>query len=191
MRKNMSIILAALKKAEVKDPCGTTAAGKTHETPDHGLKKRETQMTDSSLPGISRSTLISLFVIAAGGLLLFFLLGERDLTVAVAGKTGPRAQPTSFALTDRPAPASGITPFTRQERAEGYTPVDIFNIKAADARLTLNGIISGIGKPTAIIDNKIVEEGASINSSKIVKIYSDKVELRNDLSGETYTLRVY
>ncbi len=189
MRKNMSIILEALKKVAGEAPDRTTAAGKTHGTPEHEPKKRETQMKDLNLTGISRSALISLSVIAAGGLLLFFLLGERDLTVAE--KTTPRAQPTSFALTDIPAPASGAAPFTQKERAEGYAPVNIFNIKAADTRLTLNGIVSGIGKPAAIIDNKIVEEGASINNSKVVKIYSDKVELRNDLSGEIYTLRVY
>ena len=163
----MSIILEALKKVTKEIPTETIETGKP-----------EIQTPDLSLPRLTRPTLISLAIIAIGGFLLFFLLRERDLPVAE--KTERQAQPTSLTLTEKPAP-----------RAEGYTPVNIFKIKSLNPRLTLNGIVSGIGKPAAIIDNKIVEEGASINGAKIVKIYNDKVELRNEASGEIFTLRVY
>lgn len=174
----MSIILEALKKVTKEIPAEPIEIEKSHEAPEPELKKPEIRTPDLSLPRLTRSTLISLAIILIGGFLFFFLLRERDLPIAE--KTEPQAQPTSLALTEKPAPA-----------AEGYTPVNIFKIKALNPRLTLNGIVSGIGKPAAIIDNKIVEEGASVNGAKIVKIYNDKVELRNEASGEIFTLRVY
>lgn len=174
----MSIILEALKKVTKEIPTETI------ET-----EKPEIQTPDLRLPRLTRSTLISLAIIAIGGFLLFFLLRERDLPVAE--KTEPQAQPTSLTLTEKPAPTAFAPSFPQKERGEGYTPVNIFKIKPLNPRLTLNGIVSGIGKPAAIIDNKILEEGASINGAKIVKIYNDKVELRNEASGEIFTLRVY
>lgn len=163
----MSIILEALKKATKEGPDEVT------ET-----KKPEIQTSDLNFPRPAKSTFISLAIIAIGGLLLFFLLRERDLPVAA--KTEPQAQPTNLTLTEKPAAT-----------AEGYTPVNIFKLKSLNPRPTLNGVVSGIGKPAAIIDNKIVEEGSSINGAKVVKIYNDKVELRNEASGEIFTLRVY
>lgn len=157
----MSIILEALKKA----------------APD--LKKPEPRTPDLGTPSLTRPTLISLAIIVAGGSLLFFLL--RGHEVKVTKDVEPQAQPASLTLTEKPAPA-----------AEGYAPpVNIFKIKVPNPRLALNGIVSGIGKPAAIIDNKIVEEGASISGAKVVKIYNDKVELRNEASGEIFTLKVY
>jgi hypothetical protein len=185
----MSIILEALKKAAKEDPLEKRETEKTCETTEPGLKKQEAKMPDLNLRGLIKSTLISLGIIAIGGLPLFYLLRERDLTVAE--KIEPRAQPTSFILTEKSAPEAGAAASPDKIRAEGYIPVNIFKEKALDERLTLNGIVSGIGKPAAIIDNKIVEEGASIKSSRVVKIYSDKVELRNESSGEIFTLRVY
>lgn len=174
----MSIILEALKKATKETPAESIEMEKSYEAAEPELKKSAIQAPESNLPRLTRSTIISLAIIAIGGFLLFFLLRERDLPVAE--KTEPQAQPTSLTLTKKPAPT-----------AEGYTPVNIFKIKPLNPRLTLNGIVSGIGKPAAIIDNKILEEGASINGAKIVKIYNDKVELRNEASGEIFTLRVY
>jgi len=163
----MSIILEALKKA-------------TKEGPAEAIEteKPEIQTPDLSLPRPAKSAFISLAIITIGGLLLFFLLKDRDLPVAE--QTEPRAQPTSLTLTEKP-----------QMAAEGYTPINIFKINSLNPRLTLNGIVSGIGKPAAIIDNKIVEEDASINGARVVKIYNDKVELRNEASGEMFTIRVY
>jgi hypothetical protein len=174
----MSIILEALKKATKETPAEPIEIEKSYEAAEPELKKPAIQAPESNLPRLTRSTIISLAIIAIGGFLLFFLLRESGLPVAVKSET--RAQPTSLTLNGKPAQA-----------AEGYSPVSIFKIKALNPRLTLNGIVSGIGKPAAIIDNKIVEEGASINGAKVVKIYNDKVELRNDVSGEIFTLRVY
>lgn len=160
----MSIILEALKKVT--------------EVPEPDLKKPEIKTPDSGAPRLTRSALISLAIIVFGGSLLFFLLKTRD--VPMAKDIEPQAQPTNMTLNEKPAAP-----------AEGYSPVNIFKIKISNPRLELNGIVSGIGKPTAIIDNKIVEEGASISGAKVVKIYNDKVELRNEASGEIFTLRVY
>ncbi len=174
----MSTILEALKKATKEVPTEATGTEKSHAVPEPELKKPEARVPDLNAPRLTRSAVISLAIIVLGSSLLFFLLNDRD--VPVVKDIEPRAQPTSMALNEKPAAP-----------AEGYAPVNIFKIKISNPRLELSGIVSGMGKPAAIIDNKIVEEGASISGAKVVKIYSDKVELRNEASGEIFTLRVY
>lgn len=100
------------------------------------------------------------------------------------------------------APDTVISP-SQKLTAEGYSPpappappkqestaVSIFKPKTISSRLTLNGIVYGMGKPTAIIENRILEEGQSIKGSKVVKIHQDKVELLNELTGETFVLKL-
>jgi len=174
----MSTILEALKKATKEIPAEAAGTEKSHAVPEPELKKPEARVPDLNAPRLSRSAVISLAIIVFGGSLLFFLLKDRD--VPITKDIEPRAQPTNMALNEKSAVP-----------AEGYAPVNIFKIKISNPRLELSGIVSGIGKPTAIINNKIVEEGASISGAKVVKIYSDKVELRNEASGEIFTLKVY
>lgn len=189
MRKGMSIILEALKKAAKENPAEAMGIEKSYETPEFELEKPEIKIPEVSASILSRPTFISLAIIAIGAFLLFSLPNERDLPVAK--KTEPQVQPTSLALTEKPTPMAEVPPFPQKERNEGCTPINIFKIKHPNPMLTLNGIVSGIGKPAVIIDNKIAEEGASINGAKIVKIYDDRVALQNEASGETFTLRVY
>lgn len=175
----MSTILEALKKATKEIPAEAAGTEKSHAVPKPELKKPEAKAPDLNAPRLIRSAVISLAIIVLGGSLLFFLLKDREVPMTTKD-IEPRAQPTSMALNEKSAAP-----------AEGYAPVNIFKIKISNPKLELNGIVSGIGKPTAIIDNKIVEEGALISGAKVVKIYSDRVELRNEASGEIFTLRVY
>lgn len=70
------------------------------------------------------------------------------------------------------------------------TPVSNLLTKLSNPRLTLNGIVYGIGKPAAIIDNKIVEEGGSIRGMRVVKIYADKVDMIDQATGQPFELKV-
>ena len=77
-------------------------------------------------------------------------------------------------------------PATTQEP----TPISSLMTKLSNSRLALNGIVYGIGKPAAIIENKIIEEGGAIRGMKVVKIYSDKVEMLDQATGQPFVLRV-
>ena len=185
----MSIILEALKKVTKESPVESVEIEKIYEVPEPELKKPEPQTPGFSAPRLTKPTLISVAIILVGGFLLFFLLKGRD--VPITKNVEPGAQPTSLTLTEKTAPiAEGYAPPQPAQKQKSAS-VNIFKIKVPNPRLALNGIVSGIGKPTAIIDNKIVEEGASISGAKVVKIYNDRVELRNEASGEIFTLRVY
>lgn len=159
----MSIILEALKKVTKENPVEPAA---------------EAAIRELNTPRLARPKLVPAIIILAGGFLLFFLLKGKDIPIAKEAER--KAQPTNIVLPAKSVPA-----------AEGYAPINIFKIKIPSAKLTLNGIVSGMGAPTAIIDNELVEEGSSISDAKVVKIYNDKVELRNEASGELFILTVH
>jgi len=70
------------------------------------------------------------------------------------------------------------------------TPVSNLLTKLSNPRLTLNGIVYGIGKPAAIIENKIIEEGGSIRGMRVVKIHADKVDMLDQATGQAFVLKV-
>ncbi|KPK38947.1 MAG: hypothetical protein AMJ78_09255 [Omnitrophica WOR_2 bacterium SM23_29] len=168
----MSIILEALKKANKK-------------AVDF---KPEVQMLKTDDLHLRRSVLIVVAMILCAGFLFSFIFKERDY---------PREKALRLKI-DTPSPKSTAA---TNLKVEGYTPpqpvpkqepapVTIFNLKPSNPRLRLSGIIYGLGNPTAIIENKIVEEGESIKGAKVLKIYADYVELLNESSGEIFVLKV-
>jgi hypothetical protein len=93
--------------------------------------------------------------------------------------------------------------FNKTAKAEGYsptamaapvkqepTPVSNLLTKLSNPHLTLNGIVYGIGKPAAIIENKIIEEGGSIKGMRVVKIHTDRVEMLDQATGQPFVLKV-
>jgi len=50
----------------------------------------------------------------------------------------------------------------------------------------INGILVGQGKPTAIVNGQVVEEGDEIAGAKVVRVDPDQVEILQD--GETIRL---
>ncbi len=135
-----------------------------------------TVVSDLRFSQTAKILFISLSTILAGSVLLFFLIKFTNATISQEKASSP-------------VTAEGYVPPVTIQKPE-IPQANIFKIKMPNPKLTLNGIIYGIGKPAAIIENKILEEGASIKGVTVEKIYSDKVELLNETSGETFTLRV-
>jgi len=52
----------------------------------------------------------------------------------------------------------------------------------------VDGVIVGLGKPTAIVSGQVVEEGGEVRGAKVVRVDTDRVELLHD--GETVSLPV-
>jgi hypothetical protein len=162
----MSIILEALKKASDRPSAAPkmedSLSPEVHDT--HNLSDFK----------ISRSfALMALVILAVGSVMFFSGALKRDISMKAEGYSAA------------PAAQAAIEP-PRQEK----TPISNLITKLSSPRVTLNGIVFGIGKPAAIIENKIVEEGSSVNGMKVVKIYSDKVEMLEETTGKPFTLKV-
>jgi len=52
----------------------------------------------------------------------------------------------------------------------------------------VDGVIVGLGKPTAIVSGRVVEEGGEVRGAKVVRVNTDRVELLHN--GETVSLPV-
>ncbi len=162
----MSIILEALKKASDKP-------SRNPEINEH-LRHEIHQTHDLNEFKISRSfALMAVVILAVGSVMFFSGIFKRDTAMKAEGYSSTPSVP---AATEPP----------RQEK----TPISNLITRLSSPRVTLNGIVSGIGKPAAIIENKIVEEGSSVNGLKVVKIYSDKVEMVDEATGKPFTLKV-
>lgn len=169
----MSIIMEALKKAsdrpapEVRPAAAAVAEMRTVAAPEsHELR-------------FSRSFLLmfsTIIVIAA----VAYFAGMPKHGPATAIDAAPRAEGYSSA----PSPAVPV----KQEPEP--TPVSNLLTKLSNPRLTLNGIVYGIGKPAAIIENKIIEEGGSIRGMRVVKIHADKVDMLDQATGQAFVLKV-
>lgn len=190
----MSIILEALKKASREEnrkqaeQNGKMGIAAKHKEPD---SKNKAAVIESDFPSQTKPRMAYIAITLIAGFSLLFFLG---------GIKTPSLKRAAISAGIKPAnsiSSSGIAPY-----AEVYTPartplrqealtVNVFKIKLPNPNLTLNGIVSGIGAPAAIIENKIFEEGMSINGSKVLKIHDDKVEFLNEASGEIFTLKVH
>ena len=158
----MSIILEALKKASVNKNPRVAVAVET--VVDNGFN-------------MPRTMLMAFAAIATVGIVAFLTSNVTHDARPALTKTKPLAE--GYAVP--PAPSA-----LKQET----TPIGSFITKLSKPPLTLNGIVFGIGKPAAIIENKILEEGASIKGAKVVKIHSDSVEMVDEVTGQTFVLKV-
>lgn len=175
----MSIIMEALRKASDRPGAGPIPA------PRPVPEIREMPVPEVHDFKFSRS--------------FFMMVSSVLIIAAVAYFTGVSKQGSSVKTKD-PAPvayagadkvAEGYTPSPSSvEIKQETTPISDLMTKLSNPSLTLNGIVYGIGKPAAIIENKIVEEGGSIRGMKVVKIHSDKVEMLDQGTGQSFVLRV-
>ncbi len=106
-------------------------------------------------------------VLAAVGLLIFLL--PRSANHA----TGPNASaPTVSAALAPSKPKLGLN-----------------LLRSAESQWRLSGVISGGGgKPVALINQRVVEEGEMIGGARVVQISQDEVELESE--GQIRTLRL-
>ena len=161
----MSIILEALKKASVAKDIPPLAAEKD-------------EVHDSGGFNLSRTMLMAAAAIVTVGIVAF-------LTSPQSGTQNETAEGnkviTSEGYSTVPLPVS-----SKQEA----TPIGSFITKLSNPRLTLSGIVYGAGKPAAIIESKILEEGASIKGARIVKIRDSSVEMLDEVTGQGFVLKL-
>lgn len=172
----MSIILEALKKASpMPEKQAEPAKAPITSTSEIG------QVGDFSL---SKALIIMVVTTALIASVAFFTMkmGEEPVVKEAAA---PKVEKVAEGYAPSPV-APQLLAAPKQEA----TPISTFMTRLTQPRLTLNGIVYGIGKPAAIIENKILEEGGSIRGTKVVKIYSDKVEMLDEETGKTFTLKV-
>lgn len=186
----MSIILDALKKTS-KEEADVTAETKKGASESES-KSTLPQTSNPDALHLNRPTIIAVTAILSVGTLLY---------LSYPLLRGPDIQTEKYPTPKTETPNLKSTP-AQNLSAEGYsppqaipkpesTPLAIFKHTAFNPKLTLNGIIYGFDKPTAIIDNKILEEGQSIRGAKVVKIHRDRVELLNESSGEIFVLKLH
>ncbi|MFA5165352.1 MAG: hypothetical protein WC481_07300 [Candidatus Omnitrophota bacterium] len=169
----MSIIMEALKKAsdrpapERRPPAAAAAEIRVVAAPE------------SCEPRFSKSFLMmfsTIIVIAA----VAYFTGMPKHGPATAIDASPKAEGYS----------SASVPAVPEKQEPKPTPVSNLLTKLSNPRMTLNGIVYGIGKPAAIIENKIVEEGGSIRGMRVVKIHADKVDMLDQATGQPFMLKV-
>lgn len=165
------------------------------------LKKASDKPGTGQAPGYKANTLpapeVHDFVFSKSLLMMvstFIIIAAVAYFTGMTGITGHdpgTASPPAAANPGVKKIAEGYTPSAYPSNAvQEPTPISSIITKFSNPRLTLNGIVYGIGKPTAIIENKIIEEGGSIKGMKVVKIYSDKVEMLDQATGQPFVLRV-
>ncbi|KPK42762.1 MAG: hypothetical protein AMJ78_01210 [Omnitrophica WOR_2 bacterium SM23_29] len=180
----MSIIFEALKKAAKKEKDGVAVEGIRNLS----VGNREIKPRNSDVPHLNRSLLIGVAVTLGIVFLFSVILKGRDNYPAKPPQQEKKIS-SSVPTTETNLVAEGFTAPKPVPKEEPIS-VGIFNFGTAASRLTLSGIIHGMGKPAAIIENKVVREGESIEDAKVVKIYDDHVELLNKSSGKIFILKV-
>jgi len=187
----MSIILEALKKASANEnipsatPIPTASTAKPRQE-SYEAKKIEppAQANDFRLSQLT----FPLTAIVIVSVIAFF--------AAIIGRETPVHNTESKNMALKPSAeakiavvAEGYTTAPRQIKEE-KTPIGNLMTRLSNPRLALSGIVYGIGEPAAIIENKILEEGASIKGFKVKKIHSDNVEMLDETTGQTFVLKV-
>jgi len=174
----MSIILEALKKASSNKNTQTYVA----TTAVKQEKKADTARTDP-LDGSNFSMSMTMFmavgtIIAVG--VVSYLTSTINREVALVPEN---IKPIAEGYVPPQVPVASAA---KQET----TPIGSLINKLSNPHLTLNGIVYGIGKPAAIIENKILEEGSSIKGSRVIKINIDSVEMIDVATGQNFVLKV-
>lgn len=167
----MSIILEALNKASAKKAPVIESAAASAPVP------KNNEVNDGGF-NLSRTMLMAAAAIVTVGLVAFLTLpqsGTQNGTAEIKTKSAAEGYSTV------PLPVS-----SKQEE----TPIGSFMTKLSNPRLTLSGVVYGAGKPAAIIENKILEEGASIKGARIVKIHNSSVEMLDEVTGQGFVLKL-
>jgi len=171
----MSIIMEALKKASNRPAPEAGHSSAVAARPDMRAiaspEPHELRFSKSFL--MMFSTIIIIAAVA-------YFTGMPKHGPATAIDAAPKAEGYSEAS----------APVAHLKQEPEPTPVSNLLTKLSNPRLTLNGIVYGIGKPAAIIENKIVEEGGSIRGMRVVKIHADKVDMVDQATGQPFELKV-
>ena len=91
--------------------------------------------------------------------------------------------PTAIAPTPAPGAARATRPGTMPQPIMNMFPV---GPTASALSWKVDGVIVGMGKPTAVINGQVVEEGQQVRGAKVVSVNTDRVQLLEN--GETIDL---
>ncbi len=67
-------------------------------------------------------------------------------------------------------------------------PVGLNLLLSAQSQWRLSGTIQGNGKPLALINGQVIEEGSTIDGTKVVRVGQDEADLETD--GQIKTIRL-
>lgn len=148
----MSIINEALKKTQTELEQG------------QGERPKKTGNLPFSLPAIT--TLVLIVILGCSLLILYFLSSRKKTTAPAAQIT--RQQAVIPAVSVNPAVLISPPTTTNTSSAETQPQADV---------LVLKGIFFDKKIPLALINNKILKEGDSIQGKKIISITEDHVEI--------------
>ncbi len=173
----MSIILEALKKASVTRGTTPLAAGIAAKNGEEKIEMKKDEAHDSGF-NLSRTMLMGAAAFVIVGLVALLTLPQNGTQNMTAGGNKVIA---AEGYSTVPLPAA-----PKQEA----TSISSFITKLSNPHLALSGIVYGSGKPAAIIENRILEEGASIKGAKIVKIHNSSVEMLDEVTGQNFVLKL-
>lgn len=169
----MSLILEALKKLE-----------REKQVPERGV----VVVGATPWPGAPGERRLGLF-------LLGLLIGAGVLGVALwRQRLGPPPAPQASAAAvvpvpppDKPAAASSTQPAALRRTAPAPASTSAPAPRPAQPTFTLQAISEREGRPVAIVNDRLLREGDSIDGARIVRIAKDEVEL--ELAGRRVFLR--
>lgn len=169
----MSLILEALKKLE-----------REKQVPERGV----VVVGATAWPGARGERRLGLFLL--GLLLGAGLLGVarwRQAVVATPAPLAPAAAAVPAPAPSRPAEAPSAQPHA-PPRMPAATPAAAEAASRPSApTFTLQAISEREGRPVAIVNDRLLREGDSIDGARIVRIAKDEVEL--ELAGRRVLLR--
>ena len=89
----------------------------------------------------------------------------------------------------RRTPPARVSPAARAVAAAQQRPAGLQLLRTAQRDLNLNGIVrGGSGRPLALINDEIVEEGGRVRGAKLVRIDPDTVQMEEN--GKVRTLKL-
>ncbi|MBI3322796.1 MAG: hypothetical protein HYZ94_03850 [Candidatus Omnitrophica bacterium] len=93
------------------------------------------------------------------------------------------------AVAKRRAPAAAARPAAAAVAASRPRPAGIQLLRTAQRDMDLNGIVrGGPGRPLALINGEVVEEGGRVRGAQLVRIGDDSVQLEEN--GQLRTLKL-
>ncbi len=173
----MSIISDALKKAQ-QTQSAPLKDGKAAVEPLAPLVRHHTPQQKMLQSVISWGILL-----LVSGLVAFKLITETMGTLATPSVVTRYKIPDKIEIQakSKEAVAPSTFPFT--------VPLKTFYSGPPEEAFSLSGIVQGAGKPVAIINDKVLEEGDSINDAKVIRIEDKKVTLSVKDKEVTLTLK--
>ena len=125
---------------------------------------------------------------------VYLIVGFCGLALIAATRSLIRASHPSAPTTQRlqvvRPPLAAASPPTSRPSTPASPPLGLNLLRAAESQWQLNGIVrGGEGRPLALINGDLVEEGSTVRGAKVIRVASDEVDLETDGKIRTLKLR--